>query len=179
MSAIGPLPPLLGALAMIGLAAATAFGLRRPPPPEPEPEPTGPAEAMRIALAGFAHWLPQQPEAVRKAVAKPAETLLSRGMDMVAAIPVATDPDRLFIIPEIAAAHVAITRDLPETTAILDVLPAARRGEGRGLAHFAGAIGAIADATATAWDCLQSATFTELEIQQTYLSGKFPPDKGP
>lgn len=163
---------------MIGLAAATAFGWQRPPAPEPDPGPASPAEAMRAALAAFADWLPQQPDAVRDAVAVPAERLLSRGTDLVAAL-AAVDARTSSIDPAIAAAHVAITRDLPETTAMLDVLPPARRAEGRGIDHFAGAITAIAEATDAAWSFLHDATITELEIRQTYLNSKFPGDKAP
>lgn len=173
MSSIGPLAPLIGAAAMIGLALATALGIRRPPAPPP-PAPPTPADAIRHALAAFAHWLPPQPEAVRRAVAEPATRLLSDGANLAEALAFTTDADRLLAMPPLVAAHAALTRDLPDTMAILDALPVQARTAPSALAPFAGAIATIAAATTTAWDALQADTITALEIQRSYLGSKYP-----
>lgn len=178
MTALGPLPPILGAIAMIGLAAATAFGLRRggAEVPEVEPGPVTPVEAMRAALAFFAHWLPGQPEAVRQAVARPAERLLSSGANLVEALGASGEPERLMGMAAVVAAEGAFVRDLPETVAILDALPMASRAAPRALVPFASAVAVIADAADAAWEALQADAIASLDIQERYLNSKYPGD---
>lgn len=172
MAGIPPIAPLLGAFAMLGVAAAALLGTRDTRPPDPPPA-AGPGEDIRLALAAFAGWLARQPDPLRAAIAEPARALLADGANLAETLGC-----RPLLHPALIAAHGAIVTDLPDTIAILNMLPANERTVDDALRPLVAAIARIAVAAAAGWAAARAGTVDGLSAQAGYLGAKFP-DGGP